>query len=128
MEFRLFGSPGGNDQIGGTITNPNVSVNQGVFTVNLDFDLGAAAFAGADRYLQIAVRRNAGESFVTLNPRQQITSSPYSIRTLSARRKPTWPSIHKNSAASTQVKICKRLNDKRQSIYQELDDAADRQL
>ena len=84
MEFRLFGSPGGNDQIGGTITNPNVSVNQGVFTVNLDFDLGAAAFPGADRYLQISVRRNSGESFVTLNPRQQITSSPYSIRTLSA--------------------------------------------
>ncbi len=82
MQFKLFGSVGGSDQIGGTITNPNVSVNQGVFTVNLDF--GAAAFPGADRYLEISVRRNSGESFVTLNPRQQIASSPYSIRTLSA--------------------------------------------
>lgn len=82
MEFKLFGSPGGTDQIGSTITNPSVSVTQGVFTVNLDF--GAAAFPGADRYLQISVRRSSAESFVTLNPRQQITSSPYSIRTLSA--------------------------------------------
>ena len=82
MQFKLFGSAGGSDQIGGTITNPNVSVNQGVFTVNLDF--GAGVFTGADRFLQISVRRNASESFVTLNPRQQITSSPYSIRTLSA--------------------------------------------
>ncbi|MGI8788908.1 MAG: hypothetical protein ACR2HG_14290 [Pyrinomonadaceae bacterium] len=82
MEFRLFGSVAGTDQIGGAITNPNVSVNQGVFTVQLDF--GAPAFSGADRFLQISVRRSAAESFVTLNPRQQITSSPYSIRTLSA--------------------------------------------
>jgi hypothetical protein len=82
MEFKLFGSAGGADQIGATITNTNISVNQGVFTVNLDF--GAAAFPGADRFLQISVRRSASESFITLNPRQQITSSPYSIRTLSA--------------------------------------------
>jgi len=82
MEFRLFASAGGSDQIGATVTNTNVAVNQGVFTVNLDF--GAAAFSGADRFLQISVRRSTNESFITLNPRQQITSSPYSIRTLSA--------------------------------------------
>lgn len=84
MEIRLFGSLGGADQISSPITNNNVAVNQGVFTVNLDFDLGAVAFPGADRFLQISVRRSTNESFVTLNPRQQITSSPYSIRTLSA--------------------------------------------
>lgn len=82
MEFKLFASVDGSDQIGSTITNNNVAVNGGVFTVNLDF--GAPAFPGADRYLQISVRRSAAESFVTLNPRQQIASSPYSIRTLSA--------------------------------------------
>src|SRR5215210_4117907 len=60
MEFKLFGSLSGADQIGGAITNPNVAVNQGVFTVNLDF--GEPAFSGADRYLQISVRRSAGES------------------------------------------------------------------
>jgi hypothetical protein len=82
MEFRLFGSASGTDQIGATVTNPGVAVNQGVFSVLLDF--GAPAFSGADRYLQISVRRSAGESFTILNPRQQLTSSPYAIRTLSA--------------------------------------------
>lgn len=82
MEFKMFGSPGGADQIGATITNANVAVTQGVFTVHLDF--GAPAFPGADRFLEIGVRRSSAETFVTLNPRQQITSSPYSIRTLSA--------------------------------------------
>jgi len=82
MEFSLFDAVAGGTQIGATIPNNSVSVAQGIFTVNLDFL--AAAFTGADRFLQIAVRRNSGESFVTLNPRQQITSSPYSIRTLSA--------------------------------------------
>ena len=82
MQFNLYGSAGGADQIGGTITNTNVAVSQGVFNVQLDF--GAPAFSGADRFLQIAVRRSAAESYVTLNPRQQINSSPYSIRTLSA--------------------------------------------
>ena len=50
MKFALFGSAGGNDQIGSTLVfdgaagNPApVQVTNGVFTVKLDF--GAAAFA-----------------------------------------------------------------------------------
>ncbi len=82
MEFSLYDAVAGGTQIGATIPNNSVAVAQGIFSVRLDF--GAEGFTGADRYLQISVRRNAGESFVTLNPRQQITSSPYSIRTLSA--------------------------------------------
>jgi hypothetical protein len=82
MEFKLFGSAGGADQIGAALSNSNIAVNQGIFTVNLDF--GADVFTGADRFLQISVRRTSGESFTMLNPRQQITSSPYAIRTLRA--------------------------------------------
>ncbi len=84
MEFKLFDAAAGGDQIGETVPNPNVSVAQGVFTVSLDF--GEDIFTGADRFLEISVRRNAGENFVTLAPRQQISSSPYSIRTLSAQQ------------------------------------------
>src|SRR5207237_2499535 len=48
-------------------------------TVELDF--GNSPFiAGADRYLQVAVRRNSGESYVLLSPRQRITAVPYAIR------------------------------------------------
>ena len=83
MRFRLFGALVAGSQIGSTIENPAVAVDDGIFSVNLDF--GANPFPGADRYLEIAVRRNAGESYTVLSPRQQIASSPYAIRTLSAQ-------------------------------------------
>jgi hypothetical protein len=58
------------------------SVTAGSFTVSLDF--GGGVFTGADRFLEIAVRRNSGESFVALSPRQPITSNPYAIRSANA--------------------------------------------
>ena len=85
MQFSLFGSVAGNDQIGSTISNSSVTVTNGVFTVQLDFSPATPFATGADRWLQIAVRKASGPAgFTTLSPRQQITSSPYSIRTLSA--------------------------------------------
>ena len=66
-----------------TITLPNVQVTNGLFTVP-PLDFGATAFPGEDRYLEISVRRNTGDPFTTLTPRQQITSTPYAIRSLSA--------------------------------------------
>lgn len=59
-----------------------VSVSNGIFTVKLDFL--ASHFTGADRFLLISVRRNNGEAWTPLTPRQKITSSPYSIKSLNA--------------------------------------------
>jgi hypothetical protein len=83
MRFRLFGAAVGGSPIGSPVENTSVAVDGGVFTVALNF--GSAVFTGADRYLEIAVRRNAGESYTVLDPRQKLTSSPYAIRTLSAQ-------------------------------------------
>lgn len=83
MRFRLFDALASGGQVGGTIENASVAVDGGIFTVALDF--GAPVFSGADRFLEIAVRRNSGESYTVLSPRQLIASSPYSIRTLSAQ-------------------------------------------
>jgi hypothetical protein len=82
MQFALFDALAGGSQIGGIIANPSVAINQGVFNVTLDF--GASVFTGADRFLQISVRRNVSEAYTVLSPREKIASSPYSIRTLSA--------------------------------------------
>jgi hypothetical protein len=82
MQFKLFDSLGGAGQVGSTIADVPVTVNQGTFAVKLDF--GANALSGANRWLEIAVRHNSGESYVTLAPREQIASSPYAVRTLSA--------------------------------------------
>ena len=82
LQFALFDSVSGGAQIGATQTIPNVPVSAGIFTVPLDF--GATAFPGAPRFLEISARLAGGPSFITLSPRQQITSTPYAIRSLNA--------------------------------------------
>ncbi len=82
MRFALYDASEGGTQIGTTIENPTVPVNYAVFTVQLDY--GAAAFTGAERFLEISVRRNSSEGYVVLNPRQRITSAPHAVRSLNA--------------------------------------------
>src|SRR6187200_3164677 len=82
MQFKLFAAASGGVQQGSTLTDLPVTVTNGVFSVQLNF--GASVVSGADRWLEVAVRHNSGEGYVTLNPRQQVASSPYAIRTLSA--------------------------------------------
>jgi hypothetical protein len=79
FSFKLYDAASGGSQVGGTLSDVPVQVTNGVFTTSLDF--GAAAFSGADRYLEIAVRHNSGESYVTLTPRQKINSAPYATKT-----------------------------------------------
>lgn len=57
MQFKLYDSPAGGSQTGSTLTDVAVTVVDGIFAAQLDF--GAAAFGGANRYLEIAVRRNS---------------------------------------------------------------------
>ncbi len=82
VRFALFDNAAGGAQIGTDQTVPAVPVSNGIFTVQLDF--GVNAFPGANRFVEIAVRPAGGGSFTPLAPRQQISSSPYAIRTLSA--------------------------------------------
>jgi hypothetical protein len=65
------------------LTDIPVTVVNGVFTVELNFT-AANAFDGTERFLQISVRRSGSESYVALNPRQKITSTPYAVRALTA--------------------------------------------
>lgn len=82
MQFALFDAANGGSQIGATITNSTVQVSNGIFTVSLDFD--ANAFSGANRFLQISVFSSATNAYITLAPRQQITSAPFAIKSLTA--------------------------------------------
>jgi hypothetical protein len=81
MQFSLYDGPSSGTQIA-TVSRTGVSVTNGTFTVQLDF--GPAAFPGADRYLEIALKKPADTTYTTLTPRQQVTSTPYSIRALNA--------------------------------------------
>ncbi len=69
---------------GGTVGSPllvgNVSVVEGLFTVDLDF--GVAAFNGDERWLEIQVRDPSGFGpFTTLSPRQPVRPAPYALQT-----------------------------------------------
>jgi len=82
FQFRLFDALAAGAQVGGTLSPTNVAVANGVFTVTLDF--GAPVFPGANRFLDISVRLAGGGAFTQLTPRQPITSTPYTVRALSA--------------------------------------------
>ena len=66
--------------LGAPILLPSVPVTGGLFTVPLDY--GAVGFPGADRFLEIAVKKPAEGTFHTLGPRQPLSSEPYAIRSL----------------------------------------------
>jgi hypothetical protein len=88
MKFRLTDASGNPQGSPNTVTldDPGVQVTNGVFTVQLDF--GAGAFDGGARYLEISVRAHSADpaspSYTALSPRQQITSTPYAIRSIAA--------------------------------------------
>lgn len=87
MQFALYDAVTAGTQIGSTVENTAVAVNNGVFTVQLDY--GSTAFTGAERYLEISVRRNSSESYVILVPRQRVTSSPHALRARSSETSTT---------------------------------------
>ncbi|HZS45200.1 MAG TPA: hypothetical protein VFC63_08880, partial [Blastocatellia bacterium] len=75
--FILYDALTGGNQVGFGLQKNGVTVTNGLFTVSLDF--GAAAFPGADRFLEIIVKKSTDSTFTTLTPRQQITPNPYAI-------------------------------------------------
>ncbi len=78
LHFTLWDAEAGGNQIAGAVELDNWPVNDGLFTVELDF--GPFAFLGEGRYLEIEVRTPAGEGeFVTLAPRQRLSPTPYAI-------------------------------------------------
>lgn len=78
FRFRLYDATSGGTQIGTDQYRTDVSVNRGLFTVQLDF--GAGAFQGDARWLAIAVRCPAGSgSYIALSPRQALTPAPYAL-------------------------------------------------
>jgi len=78
FQFTLWDAASGGGQVAATTpASVIVGVTDGLFDTSLDF--GAAAFPGADRWLQIEARTTIG-SFTTLTPRQKVTPTPYAMR------------------------------------------------
>ena len=82
FEFVLWDALAGGIQVGPTVNLTDVNVNNGVFSVRIDF---GDQFPGASRFLEIKVRQSGtGATFSPLLPRQAISSAPYAIKSLNA--------------------------------------------
>lgn len=76
LGFCIYDMPTGGTLVGGPLFEPSVLVEDGLFTVELDF--GTALFDGSDRWLEVKVNG------LPLTPRQRISPAPYAIRALVA--------------------------------------------
>jgi len=83
LTFTLYNAASGGGTVGTSNVTNDLRVTNGFFTVTLDF--GAAAFNGAARWLQIAVRPGAATgAYEAIAPRQPITATPYAIHAAGA--------------------------------------------
>ena len=77
FEFKLFDALSGGRQVGGDFMQVDVTVTNGLFTVQLDF---GDAFDGTALFLNIGVKPEGSvEAYTALTPRQALTATPYAI-------------------------------------------------
>ncbi len=78
FEFEVHTELAVNAQIGSTFSVNDVTVTDGVFSVEIDF--GPSPFAGDQLWLEIGVKETAGSGgFQGLAPRQKLTAAPYAL-------------------------------------------------
>jgi hypothetical protein len=76
FQFSLWDAATSGTLIAGPV-NASVVIEDGLFTAPLDF---GNVFDGNPRWLEISVNCQGDPGYTVLTPRQEITSSPYSIR------------------------------------------------
>jgi hypothetical protein len=81
FEFALYDAATSGNQLGANFPLAAVNVNNGVFSVRIDF---GDQFPGANRFLEIHVKQTGTATYAILAPRQSISSAPYSIKSLNA--------------------------------------------
>lgn len=88
FQFALFDAAVGGVQVGVTAAANDLLVSAGVFTAVVD--VGAGAFGGGARYLEIRVRPGAsGGAYTSLTPRQPVTPAPMAL---------SLPNVHTDEA------------------------------
>jgi hypothetical protein len=77
LRFRLYEGAAGGSPLGLEVQKTNVAVNKGVFITTMDF--GEAFSPGELRWLEIDVRTPGSGDYVTLSPRQLVSSTPLAL-------------------------------------------------
>jgi len=85
--FELYDAETDGSQVGDTVFEDDVTVANGLFTVQVDF--GTDIFAGDALWLEVGVRPgDSTGAYTTLDPRQELTPVPYAIQAETATAVP----------------------------------------
>jgi len=76
LQFTLYTAATNGNQAGSALTNSATAINNGLFSVALDF---GNQFDGTARWLEIGVRTNGNGTFNILAPRQPLLAVPYAV-------------------------------------------------
>ena len=77
LQFKLHPAATGTNQTGNTVSCPATPVTNGLFTVQVDFGIGA--FTGQPLWLEVDVRTNGSGAYAALSPTQPLSSTPYAV-------------------------------------------------
>lgn len=82
FQFELYDTDSGGVALGAPVALESVSVQEGIFQVDLDF--GLSPFTGDQLWLEIRINRTGVSGTIILEPRQKLTATPFAIRSLIA--------------------------------------------
>ncbi len=90
FKFELFDAESNGNSVATAIQLEDVAVNNGVFTVELDF--GMSPFVDQQLWLEIGVRDGSSDGdYTNLTPRQSVTATPFALYALSGNEGPAGP-------------------------------------
>jgi hypothetical protein len=99
--FSLMDAETNGNSVAPAMATPNTVVQDGYFTVKLDF--GPNAFDGSARWLDIVVRTNCNclAGYTTLAPRQPLTPAPHALFAVNAAQATTAETANSANSASS---------------------------
>src|ERR1051326_3849316 len=100
MRFGLYVSPSSQSPFAGFIERLNVPVNNGLFTVSLDFGQRLASYQW---YLGIALKPASGPTYTPLVPYQLLTPTPFATYSSVADSATSASSTAANSVSTTSL-------------------------
>lgn len=104
FEFSLYADESGGSSLATMPEMTGVPVNNGLFTVELDF--GDAHFDGEAVYLEIKVKTDGAVDFDTLSPRQRVNSIPYATQSAFVEKSSSqWQDLSSGIGYTKDVKI-----------------------
>jgi hypothetical protein len=86
FQIELYDTDSGGVTLSAPVILESVSVQEGIFQVDLDF--GLSPFTGDQLWLEIRIKRTGVSGTIILEPRQKLTATPFAIKSQIAEAVP----------------------------------------